>query len=144
MPVLGFTYALLAGVPVLAVLGYGSVLAGQPHNLSLLKTVEFGLVVYAFMMMLSLIHAARYGSKGGQESVALLMKGDLAKWFLPLVFGAEFIVPGLMIPFAGDSPATMHVIALAVLAGYYAFRILVFKAWMYDPIQSFKLQMRRF
>ena len=143
MPVIGFTYALLAGVSLLGVLGYESVIAGQPQNLLLVKTLEFGLVLFALVQMLSLIHAARYGSKGGQESVALLTQGDLAKWFLPLVFGVGFILPALMIPFAGSAVA-MQGIALAVLAGYYTFRVLVFKAGMYDPIQSFKSQSRRF
>ena len=143
MPVIGFTYALLAGVALLAVVGYDAVIAGQPQNLLLVKTVEFGLVLFALVQMVSLIHSARFGSKGGQESVALLTKGDLAKWFLPLVFGVGFIIPGMMIPFA-DSASSMQIIALAVLAGYYAFRVLVFKAGMYDPIQSFKSRMRRF
>lgn len=143
MPVIGFTYALLAGTTLLGAFGYETVIAGRPENLQLLKTVEFGLVLFALVQMTSLIHAARYGSRGGQESVALLTKGGLAKWFLPWVFGAGFIVPALMIPFAGSS-AALQVIALAVLAGYYTFRVLVFKAGMYDPVQSFRSRTRRF
>lgn len=143
MPMLSFTYALLAGVALALVLGQISVLAGQPQHVALLKTVELGLVLYGFAMMVSLLHAARYSSQGGQASAALLLKGDLAKWFIPLVFVVGFAVPGVVIPLAGDSLAAMGVAAACVLIGYYAFRILVLKAGVYDPIQSFKPQIRR-
>ncbi len=143
MPVIGFTYALLSGVALLAVLGYDAVIAGRPGNLSLVKTLEFVLLLFALVQMLSLIHSARYGSKGGQESAALLTRGNLAKWFFPLVFAVGYFVPMLMIPYAGSS-ASLQIIALAVMAGYYAFRVLVFRAGMYDPMQSFKSRKRRF
>ncbi len=143
MPMIGFTYALLAGVSLTLAFGLEPALAGQEHSVALLKTAQYGLLLYGFLSVLCMLHAARYGSKGGELSAAILMKGALAKWFVPLVLGVGFVVPALLIPFA-SGPGAMQIVAGAVLIGYYAFRVLILKAGVYDPIQSFVPQPKRF
>jgi len=137
VPVIGLTYACLSGVSLMLALGHGTLLAGQPHAIAFLKAIEIGLMVYAFIMIACLMHAASYGSKGGQKSVAMLLRGHLAKWFVSLVLVVGFAVPGLVIAFGPDSVPAAVVTAVAVLMGYYTFRVLILKAGVYDPIQDF-------
>ena len=137
MPVLGFTYAALLGVALVLALGADSVLAGQPQQIALLRTLELALIGYAAVMILSMLHAARYGSPGGQKSVELLLTGDLSGWFLIVVFGVGLMLPASIIVFAAQGATAAIATAAALSAGYFAFRMLVFKAAVYDPMQSF-------
>ncbi len=47
------------------------------------------------------------------------------------------IVPGLLVIFAPRSLPLEFIVAAAVLTGYYSFRVLLLKAAVYEPIQSF-------
>jgi len=136
IPVIGLTYALLSGVSLLSIIGY-RMLTARPHDDAVLQMVQIGLLVYVAIMLYSLVHAASFGSKGAQQSIALLLSGPLAKWFIPLVVVVGLVVPVLIISFLPQALAPRLVATLALLVGYYAFRVLVFKAAVFDPIQSF-------
>jgi len=142
IPVLGLTYALLGGVSLLTVMGF-DMLAARPHDDQMLQIVQVGLVIYVAVSLYSLLHAAIFGPKGAQQSVALLLNSPLTKWFTPLVIVIGLLLPALLIPFGPDGLVPRVVVMLAVLAGYYSFRILVFKAALFDPIQSFLPQVSR-
>lgn len=144
MPVASFTYALLGGVSLMLVLASGSLPVARPQTLELLRTLELGLLLYGLVVVLSLLHAARYGSSGGKASVELLLKKDYAKWFVALVIVTGFVVSGLLVAFGASASAGMLVAAVAELSGYYAFRILMFKAGTYDPLMSFTTSLRRY
>lgn len=144
MPAIGITYASLGGLALAMALGLEAASSGQPPGLALIATLQLALIGYALVMNLSLLHAAYYGSRGGQKSVELLLKGDLSKWFLSLVFVIGLIFPGAMIAFGPQGPAATIWTAAALLLGYFALRVLLFKAAVYDPIQSFLPQTRRF
>ena len=138
MPITSLTYALLNGVLLTIVLGYNApFLADHAETLRLLQAAAIGLILFGLVTILSMLHAARYGSEGGRQSVRLLLRTDFAATFIPLVIGLGMIVPVLLIALAPKSLATMIVVVAAEVTGYYAFRILVFKAGTYDPVMKF-------
>ncbi len=133
MPVLGLTYALSAGVSLLAVFADGLALPYGPA----LAVIRPGLVLYGLVAVFSFLHSARLNSPGGQLSAELLSKRGFARWFNLLVVLMGLILPGLLLILAPRSLAREIIVAAAVLAGYYSFRVLVLKAGVYEPLQSF-------
>jgi formate-dependent nitrite reductase membrane component NrfD len=142
VPVIGLTYALLGGVSLLTVMGF-DMLAARPYDYRMLQFVQVALLIYVAIMLYSMVHAAIFGSKGAQQSVSLLLNGLLAKWFTLFVIVIGLVLPALFIPFGPGGLVTRVVVTVAVLVGYYTFRILVFKAALFDPIQSFLPQVNR-
>jgi formate-dependent nitrite reductase membrane component NrfD len=67
----------------------------------------------------------------------LLLKGPFAKAFVPLVIGVGLALPAILLLWAPVTYTTSLLVAVAVLAGYYAFRVFIFKAGVYDPIMKF-------
>jgi hypothetical protein len=67
----------------------------------------------------------------------MLLKGPLAKWFIPLVVVIGLVIPALIISLGAGGWLPRLVATLTVLTGYYAFRVLIFKAAVFDPIQTF-------
>lgn len=143
MPVTSLTYALLGGVALTMVLGHGNLLAERPDLLAMLKVCALGLLLFGLTVVLSLVHTARYGSAGGHESVELLLRGDYAKWFIPVVVVLGFVVSAVLFAYGGSIFSLLLIASAAALAGYYAFRILMFKAATYDPVMSFATPARR-
>ncbi|OGA18975.1 MAG: hypothetical protein A3G25_00945 [Betaproteobacteria bacterium RIFCSPLOWO2_12_FULL_63_13] len=143
MPVISVTYASLGGLALATALGLETGSAERFAGSALIPTLELALIGYALVMNLSLLHAAYYGSRGGQKSVELLLKGDLSKWFLSLVFAIGLIFPAAMIAFGLQGPAAAIWSAAAILLGYFALRVLLFKAAVYDPMQSFIARTQR-
>jgi hypothetical protein len=139
----GLSYALLGGMSILAVIGY-DMLATRPADLNTLKLVQVGLVAYIAIMHFSFLHAAKYGPKGAQQSVALLLGGPMVRWFVSLVVVVGLVLPALVILFGADGMWSRVFVMATILAGYYTFRILIFRAAVFDPIQSFLPQMARF
>ncbi len=66
----------------------------------------------------------------------LLLKGPFAKFFVPLVIGIGLALPLLLLLWVPATYVTSLVAAVAVLVGYYSFRVFIFKAGIYDPIMS--------
>lgn len=137
MPLASLTYALLNGVMLTLVVGYDALTTQHPQAVAMLQTAAFGLVLYGFVMILSLLHSAKYGSGGGQKSVELLLRGAFSGYFVPVVLVLGFIVSGTMLAVAAQGLTSMIIVAGAELTGYYAFRVLMFKAGTYDPVISF-------
>lgn len=136
VPVLGLTYALLGGGSLLSLLDYDALLA-QPQADAMLHNIEIGLLLYIAIMLYSLVHAANFGSKGAHQSISMLLHGPLARWFVPVVVVVGLLIPTIVLLFEAKGWWPRLVATLAVLAGYYAFRVLLFKAAVFDPIQSF-------
>lgn len=133
MPVAGVSYALLGGTALTRVLGGNAASTGLPslHALSLVLLAVTGFVLF------SLVYAALNGAPGARVSMNLLLKGPLAKAFVPLVIGVGLVLPALLLLFAPAGYLVSLLVAVAVLAGYYVFRTLIFKAGVYDPVMSF-------
>ncbi len=135
LPMIGLTYALLAGVSLL--------LAAAPlSDVALVRHLALGLLGYAFLSVLCLLHGAKYGPRGAAQSAELLVQGGVTGWFTAVVLGAGFIVPALLLAF-GTGEASLQFNAVCVLVGYYAFRVLILRAGLFDPLQSFLPQARR-
>lgn len=131
MPVTSFAYALLGGMLVELVLGWG-VLA--PPLMDMLHVFALGLVLLGFVVVVSLIHAAKYGPEGGRKSVELLMSGDNRMLFLALVIVVGFVATATLLTLGPSSRLLVMVAALAELSGYFTFRVLMFKTGAYDPV----------
>ncbi len=88
-------------------------------------------------MLLSLMYAALNGSPGARVSMNLLLKGPFVKFFVPLVIGVGLALPLILLLWAPATYIRSLIVAVAILVGYYAFRVFIFKAGVYDPIMSF-------
>ena len=142
IPVLGLTYGLLGGVSLISIAGADRLMVSA-REFELLRIMQIGLIFYIGIMLYSLIHAARFGSKGAQQSAELLLNGPMGKWFGWVVVVVGLVLPVAAIAFVPDSMAIRAATALAVMLGYYAFRVLVFKAGVFDPIPTFLPQVKR-
>ncbi len=138
MPVSSLVYSLTAGTVLTLVFGWNGFLAEQPDQLNLLINVALLLLVVLAVVLLSLLHGAYHGSPGGRTSVELLVKSRYAKWFLGVVWGAGLILPALLLWAGSGSYPAVILAAFGVLAGYYAYRVLIFKAGVFEPIMSFR------
>jgi formate-dependent nitrite reductase membrane component NrfD len=121
MPFSSLLYGLTAGVVVTLALGAGELLY-----------TALGLLAALGIMLLSLLHAAYHGSPGGRLSAELLIKTLYAKWFHGVVVAA-----GILLPMASLWLGNETLAAAGILAGFFAFRVLIFKAGVYEPIMSF-------
>ncbi|KMY66948.1 nitrite reductase [Desulfocarbo indianensis] len=133
MPVISLTYALLGGVTLVLIFGYHTLLADNPQLLSTLKSLELGLVLLCGVIMLSFLHGAAYASEAGKASVALLLKHDFAKWFVPFVLLVGIAVTALLAYMGPTSFTAILAVAVAELIGDFALKILLFKAGLYEP-----------
>ena len=138
MPVSSLVYSLTAGTVLTLVFGWNGFLAEQPDKLNLLINAALMLLVVIGVVLLSLLHAAHHGSPGGRTSVELLVKSLYAKWFLGVVWGTGLILPALLLWAGSGSYPAVILAALGMLAGYYAYRVLIFKAGVFEPIMSFR------
>jgi DMSO reductase anchor subunit len=133
MPVSSVVYSLTSGAT--ATLALGVFFDGIDPLL--LGNVSMVLVVLSLIVLLSLLHEAYHGTTGGRQSLDLLIKGKFAVKFLSLVFGAGVALPLLALWLgAGSAPAAL-LAAVGVLAGFYTFRLLIFRAALYEPQMSF-------
>ncbi len=133
MPVSSMLYGLLAGVSlVLAMAAFGFSVA----NIPVIAMAQTILIVAVLVTLISLLHGAKNGSKGAQQSYELLTRDFLAKPFLWGVVGVGVIVPLLILMLAPVTVVTTLVVAAGVLTGFCLFRLVIFRAGVLDPIQS--------
>lgn len=133
MPVVSMVYALTSGAAVTLAMG---MIFGGIDPLALSKVVMM-FVGVTLAVQLSLLHGAYHGTAGSRQSLDLLLRGRFAKPFLSLVFGAGVVVPLLVLWLGGDSILGGLLAAVGVVVGFYAFRLLIFKAGVYEPPISF-------
>lgn len=129
IPVSSIVYALTSGAAVTLALS----LFFNGIDPVLLSKVLIVLVAATLMVLLSLLHAAYHGTVGARQSLDLLIRGRFAKPFLLLVFGVGVVLPILVLWFGGASTVSGLVAAVGVVAGFYTFRLLIFKAGVYEP-----------
>lgn len=134
MPISSLCYSALGGVSVLAMVQPGDAGAGSLPPVEL--AVQFMLIV-TLIVVLALMQGARRGPPGARKSLNLLTsEGPWVKWFLGVVLTGGLLLP-LLLTFAPPSLPLSVVTAVLVLAGFYTFRVLVFKVGLYDPPISF-------
>lgn len=140
MPVASFAYALLGGVSVELALGWTVLPAAVT---AMLQAFALGLLLLGFVVVVSLVHAAKYGVEGGRKSAEMMLTGNLRGWFLALVLLVGFVLTGLLWVSGPHTYAFIAGAAITELTGYFTFRILVFKAAAYDPIVGAARMARR-
>lgn len=128
MPLASLLYSLTTGVAVLLVV------PGTPKGM--LADALLLLLLGLSVMHLMLLHAGWHGSPGARTSVELLLQTFYAKWFLGLTVGAGILLPALLIWMAPASTLAAIVAAVGILAGFMAWRILIFKIGVFEPIMS--------
>jgi formate-dependent nitrite reductase membrane component NrfD len=136
MPVSSLVYAAASGVMLTLVLGWNGFL--DLDSRALLLNAALLLLGVIAVVLLSLLHAAHHGSPGGRKSVELLTRAFYAKWFYGFIWGAGLVLPAVLLWFAPDAYAAVLVATAGMLAGYYAFRVLIFKAGVFEPIMNFR------
>jgi formate-dependent nitrite reductase membrane component NrfD len=127
MPMASLLYSLTLGLAVARALLPATQAAGLTDTLLLLL---LGLAV----MHLMLLHGGWHGSPGARTSVELLLQSLYARWFWGLVAAVGIILPALALYVGPASGMAAVVPAVAILAGFMAWRILIFKIGVYEPI----------
>lgn len=134
MPISSLLYALTGGSLLVLLIGSGSLTGDQ---LSGLHDMALMLLLADAIMLLSLLHGAYNGSPGARFSAKLLLKTLYARRFLGLVVATGIVVPALLLWFAGTALLAVLLSVAGALVGFYTFRVLMFKAAVYEPIMSF-------
>lgn len=129
MPMASLLYSLVVGLAVVMVL------LPAPQAAALTGSLELLLLGLA-VMYLMFLHGGWHGSPGGRTSIELLLQTSYAKWFWGLVVVAGIVLPALLLLFAPFSAAVTVISAIGILAGFMAWRILIFKIGVYEPIMS--------
>lgn len=131
VPVSSFFYSLTAGAMTVLAIGWAAFSGEQRADLS---TLAMGLLVADIVIVISILIQAKNKSKGGAFSVELLTKGEYARYFGNLVVVLGLIVPAGILAVGSTLRFAELAATLAMLVGFYAFRILMFKAAVFEPI----------
>jgi formate-dependent nitrite reductase membrane component NrfD len=136
MPISSIAYAITSGLAALLVLGWNGWLAARPETRELLVNFALVMLLVDLAIIMSLLHGAYHGTSGGRQSVGLLLKGVYAKPFIGGVIGIGILLPALLFWIGGYFMVLLA--TAAILVGFFAYRVLIFKAALYEPILSFK------
>ena len=137
MPVSSFVYSAASGTMLVLATGWNSFFSDKLETRQMLVTAGLFLMFGLVAVLISLLHASRHGSPGARKSFELLTKTLYAKWFYSLIWIVGIALPVLILWLAPNHAAVIIATA-AVLVGHYAFRLLIFKAGVFEPIMSFR------
>lgn len=129
MPMSSLLYSLVIGVAVALVILPG------PQGLGLAST-QLLLLLGLGVMHLMFLHGGWHGSPGAKTSVELLLQTLYAKWYWGLVIALGIMLPALLLWALPGSKLVAAVAAASTLTGFMAWRILIFKIGVYEPIMS--------
>ncbi|MDT3669473.1 MAG: DmsC/YnfH family molybdoenzyme membrane anchor subunit [Aromatoleum sp.] len=129
LPVASFLYASTAGVLLASIIG---ALAG--HGPALAPGLIALLLVADLAVVAGILVAARRKSKGGAFSAELLLKGRYVRDFVGGALGVGLVLPLVAVVAGGDGLVLRIGAALAMLIGFFAFRLLMLRAAVYEPI----------
>lgn len=131
LPVSSFCYALTAGMMVMLVIGWH--VLGEEQR-ALLTNMVLIMLLLDVVIVVGILARAKSKSKGGEFSVELLTKGEYARYFFGLVLILGLVLPVVVLALA-DGIWVSHMIAtLSALAGFLAFRVLLFKTAVFEPL----------
>jgi len=130
LPVSSFCYSLTAGTMTALAIGWN--VLGEAQRVELANAAMI-LLVADIAIVVGIMLRAKAKSKGGAFSVELLTKGEYARYFGNLVFVVGLILPLGILFVTGTRQAELAATAL-MLVGFFAFRILIFKAAVFEPI----------
>lgn len=131
LPVSSFFYALTAGALITLVMGWNALDAEQRIVLS---NMAIALLVLDMVIVCAILWRAKSKSKGGKFSVELLTRGEYARYFISLVFVVGLALPVSILAMGRGEWMAELTATLAMLTGFFAFRLLMFKAAVFEPI----------
>ncbi len=138
VPLSSMSYGLLSGSAAmlfLSQLGFaGNITAEQVGQLTQLVLL---FLVINIVVIVMLIHSAYHGPSGARYSIDLLLKERFAKWFIPFVIVLGLVTPTLLLALLPPSLMLTLVVTVCALVGFYSYRVLMFKAAVFEPIISF-------
>jgi sulfite dehydrogenase (quinone) subunit SoeC len=134
MPLSSLLYALTSGVMLTLALQSGGLTASTVKQLVYLA---LGLLVADLIMLFSLLYTAYRGSPGSRLSAELLIKTRYRTWFLGVVVVAGLLLPLVALWLSNETPLSRLLGVTGVLVGFYTFRVLIFKAGVYEPVMNF-------
>jgi len=137
MPISSFVYSAASGVMLVLAMAWNSFLAERPDTRQMLITAGLFLCFAVVGVIVSLLHASRHGSPGARKSFELLTQTLYAKWFYSLIWVVGIFVPVLVL-WLTPTHAGIIIATAAILLGHYAYRVLIFKAGVFEPIMSFR------
>lgn len=137
IPLSSFAYAATAGLYLLMALAWNGFLAEDLALRAIVSNVAVGMLLVIAAVLLSLLHSAHHGAPGARKSAEILTWTFYAKWFWGVVCGVGIVLPALLV-LTSASYFAILIAAAAVLLGFYAFRVLIFKAAVFEPIMSFR------
>ena len=138
MPVSSLIYALTGGAVLTLALGWNNLFASIANGPDALVNGVLILLLIDAIVLASVLYSAKNRSRGGRVSALLLVSGTYRQAFLSLVVGAGLILPALILWTAPGNFIAITIAALAILVGYYSYRVLIFKAGVYEPMMSFR------
>jgi sulfite dehydrogenase (quinone) subunit SoeC len=131
VPLSSLLYSASAGVLLLLVLGSGSLETAQ---LQTLRYAAVLLLLADIAVVQALLAVARRKSRGGAFSAQLLTQGQFARHFRNLVIGLGQLLPLVAMLLFGGFRAAAVLASIAMLCGFFAFRLLMFRAAVFEPI----------
>lgn len=131
VPLSSFCYALTAGALATLAVGWGVLGEEQRATLS---TLALTMLLVDLAVVVGILVRAKNKSKGGAFSVDLLMSGEYAPKFRNLVLILGLAFPAVLLAAAGTSRLVELLALLAMLVGFFNFRMLMFKAAVFEPI----------
>jgi len=129
IPMASLLYSLALGVA-------GAIILLPAGQASGLLDTQLLLLLGLVVMHTMLLHGAWHGSPGARTSVELLLQTNYSKWFWGTVIGAGIALPALLIGLAPSNNFLAIISGVAMLAGFSAWRVLIFKVGVYEPILS--------
>jgi formate-dependent nitrite reductase membrane component NrfD len=138
MPVSSLTYALTGGAVLTMALGWNSLFAVTPQDREYLANGILLLLLIDAVVLAGVLYSANNRSKGGKVSASLLLTGTYRQVFLYVVVGTGLLLPALILSIVRGHFIAVLLAAIAVLAGYYGYRVLIFKAGVYEPMANFR------
>ena len=131
VPLASLCYALTAGVMLALTIGWGALGAQQQ---SLLSTLAWTMPLVDLVVVVGILLLAKGKSKGGAFSVEMLLQGEYAAHFRNFVLILGLVVPVALVVAGGGSRMIVMLATGAMLVGFCGFRILMFKAAVFEPI----------
>lgn len=134
MPISSFFYSVTCGIFGVLALGWSSF---QPELRATLTNAAMIVLLVDLVVILSQLHTVYNSTSGGRASVELLIKTLYAKHFLGLVLVLGLLVPVLLLWLTGDNMMAIVFATGTVFIGFFIYRVLIFKAALYEPIMTF-------
>jgi uncharacterized membrane protein (DUF485 family) len=131
VPLVSICYALTAGVMMALSVGWGALNVQQQ---ALLSTLAWIMPVVDLVVVVGILLIAKGKSEGGAFSVEMLLHGQYAAHFRNFVLILGLAVPVVLVAAGGGVRMVMMLATGAMLVGFCVFRVLMFKAAVFEPI----------